>query len=93
MFEEFKEIQQTGQKWGYRLIPEQWKEEFREMSPGTIGNNKPQPIYCLLALSDDGGSDSTHSSVGRQLATSEGRLGAMKRMLQVENMYSTFIHV
>ena len=44
MFEEFKEIQQTGQKWGYRLIPEQWKEEFREMSPGTIGNNKPHPF-------------------------------------------------
>ena len=44
LFEEFKILQQTGQKWGYRLIPEQWKEEFREMSPGTIRTNKPCPF-------------------------------------------------
>lgn len=51
------------------------------------------PIYCLLALSDDSGSDSSHYSVSRQLSTSEGRLGAMKRMLQVSDMHSTFIHI
>lgn len=34
MSSEFMELQKAGEKWGFRHIPQEWVDEFRETSPG-----------------------------------------------------------